>query len=76
LGPRLISVLDVEVRLEGEVLGGGVEVHVEARALVVLQVLDEVGAKGRLARRGRALGGVSIGERVGDVWRGFAAHHH
>jgi hypothetical protein len=49
------EVLDVEVGLKGKVLGGGVEVHVEAGALVVLEVLDEGGAEGRLARAGGAL---------------------
>jgi hypothetical protein len=43
------QVFDVEVGLEGEVFGGGVEVHVEARALAVLEVLDEGGAEGGFA---------------------------
>jgi len=49
------QVLDVEIGLKGELFGGRVEVDVEAWALVVLQVLDEGGAKGRLARAGGAL---------------------
>lgn len=35
------QVLDVQVRLVREILGGGVEVHVEAGAAVVAQVRDE-----------------------------------
>jgi hypothetical protein len=34
------QVFDVDVRLEGEVFGGRVEIDIEARALVVLEVLD------------------------------------
>jgi hypothetical protein len=43
------EVFDVEVGLEGEGLGGGVEVYVEAGPLVVLEVLDEGGAEGGFA---------------------------
>jgi hypothetical protein len=43
------QVFDVEVGLECELLGGGVEVHVKARTLGVLEVLNEGGAEGTLS---------------------------
>lgn len=62
------EVLDVEVGLKGKLLGGRVEVDVEARALGVLEVLDQSGAEGRLARTGRALSAVSVSEWAVRSW--------
>lgn len=61
------EVLDVDVGLKGKVLGGGVEVDVEAGALVVLEVLDEGGAEGRLAGAGWALCRRRAVSAAGDV---------
>jgi hypothetical protein len=49
------EVFDVEVGLEGEVLGGGIEVYIETGAFVVLEVLDDGGAEGRFSGAGGAL---------------------